>query len=429
MINTWVKHSEPPLIFNLAMKRNGFKTRQTEGGESLSDIHDYRKVDLEDFEPNEEFSIFAAEILLSKLLLAGRNLLKPDFDLLRMLRDPEGLSVRREQRRNILEAANSLFPSPTQHELAKRVFAEPNLLNRLRTRITQAIQNQNFSSISSEDFILNDYPEASIVIPALLWRRRIHLDFLLKEVRHLVSGKPNRFTGNTNWIHNNFVGCYLQLYDGLVRPCPFYSGFSAFAHMASGNLRHFLELCFQALDRSPDSTTASPEVQAAAARHVATNFLGEVRSFGTHGNNLHAFLLRLGSLFSLSQQSPAQSEPERTHFSVKEGISTLDSKGRKLITEAVKWSVISEHKGTKKKEASVPENLEYVIGPIYSPYFHISYRKRRKLDLSANDVEILIDGSYSEVRSLLAKYGAKWAVNLADAPLPLFAHLEEGVEE
>jgi hypothetical protein len=36
IINIWLKQSEPPLIFNLAMKRNGFKTRATEGDESLS---------------------------------------------------------------------------------------------------------------------------------------------------------------------------------------------------------------------------------------------------------------------------------------------------------------------------------------------------------------------------------------------------------
>lgn len=38
VINTWMKHSEPPLIFNLAMKRKGFKTRQTLGEETLSEI-------------------------------------------------------------------------------------------------------------------------------------------------------------------------------------------------------------------------------------------------------------------------------------------------------------------------------------------------------------------------------------------------------
>ena len=220
----------------------------------------------------------------------------------------------------------------------------------------------------------------------------------------------------------------MQLYDGLVRPCPIYSGFGTFCKLARGNLRHFLELCHQAWNRSSDGLTVSAEMQSEAARQVSSDFLGEVRSFGHQGNNLHAFLLRLGTLFSLSQQSVTQSEPERTHFAIKEGLASMPVNEIYFISEAVKWSVISEKKGTKKKTSSDPENLEYVINPIYAPYFHISYRKRRKLELSSEEVEVLIVGSYEAIRRLFGVYQQKWLVELEDAPLPLFAHLDEGVD-
>ena len=42
IINTWVKHSEKPIIFHLAMKRNAFVTKKTIGEETLSHIHDFR---------------------------------------------------------------------------------------------------------------------------------------------------------------------------------------------------------------------------------------------------------------------------------------------------------------------------------------------------------------------------------------------------
>ena len=94
-----------------------------------------------------------------------------------------------------------------------------------------------------------------------------------------------------------------------------------------------------------------------------------------------------------------QSEPERTHFSIKEGLASMPNSEISFISEAVKWSVISEKKGTKKKTSSDPENLEYVINPIYAPYFHISYRKRRKLELSRAEVEVLIVGSYDAIKA------------------------------
>ncbi len=40
IINDWLKHSERPLIFNLAVKKNAFIERETTGNERLANIHD-----------------------------------------------------------------------------------------------------------------------------------------------------------------------------------------------------------------------------------------------------------------------------------------------------------------------------------------------------------------------------------------------------
>ena len=118
MVNTWLKHSEPPLIFNLAMKRNGFKTRKTEGEESLSDIHDYREVDLENFSSRDAFSVFSAEIFLSRLRLADEEI--PEFNS-EILQIPDGLTRRRtsEYKKVVLGAARSHFPSLSREDLEK----------------------------------------------------------------------------------------------------------------------------------------------------------------------------------------------------------------------------------------------------------------------------------------------------------------------
>jgi len=58
IINSWLKHSETPLIFNIAMKRNAFKTLDTTGKEPLSDIHDFRRHDLEKYILNEDPEVF-----------------------------------------------------------------------------------------------------------------------------------------------------------------------------------------------------------------------------------------------------------------------------------------------------------------------------------------------------------------------------------
>ena len=427
IINTWMKHSEPPLVFNLAMKRNGFKTRLTEDEEALSDIHDYRDIDIENFDLNTEFPMFAAEILLLRL--------QPEINVVEMspdaLSDAAQLHTRKDMKYadQILNAVKTIFPSPKQSELASQVLVDPVLRNRLNAKIEKALLWRNVELVESEKYLLAECPEASVIVPALLHRLSLTVAEIDSELANIVKGKVNRFTGPTNWIHNNFVGCYLQLYDGLTRPCPLYSGFMTFCFISRGNLRHFLELCHQAFARlaKSDSTTGLVpiEQQADAARQVSADFLGEVRSFGPQGNNFHTFLLRLGSVLSLAQQQPSQSEPERTHFSIQGGMSALDKAKCEFLSEAIKWSVLFEEKETKKKNESDPEGTEYILNPIYAAYFHISYRKRRKIDLSARQAEVLISGSYNEVKDLLKEYQRRWSVDLTEDWLPLFAHLRD----
>src|SRR5207248_3864274 len=125
LINTWLKHSEPPLIFNLAVKRNAFTNRRTIGNEYLSDIHDYRTHDLEKY-LSTEFEIFAAEVLFLQLSLA--QLLDSPVNET-VLRDSNQLKIRRSSEYAMLmrDGAEFLFPDLSYKDIAAKVFADPAL--------------------------------------------------------------------------------------------------------------------------------------------------------------------------------------------------------------------------------------------------------------------------------------------------------------
>jgi len=426
MVNTWLKHSEPPLIFNLAMKRNGFKTRNTAGGEALSDIHDYREIDLEEFD-RKQFEVFAAEVLLSRIDVAGGHDLDIDVDI---LRDPNRIQLRKQDKytKSVINLASMIFASQSYESLAKEALDDKKLASRLESGIREALNTRSDSTLDPSFFISSVHPDASIVVPALLHRERLSVALIEEEFKQLLAGKENKFSGPTGWIHNNLVGCYLRLFEGLGRPCPIYSGFHTFCHMSKGNLRHFLELCHQAVSRSSAIELTTTAMQAEAARQVATDLLSEIRSFGLQGNNLHAFVLRLGLIFTLSQQRPSQSEPEISHFSVKEGGAGLSEKCNSFLSEAVKWSVLYEEKVTKKKGEFDLNGIEYILNPIYAPYFHISHRKIRRLELRARELETLVSGDYADVRNLVNDFQSKWSLDLNGNSLPLFAHLSEEPE-
>jgi hypothetical protein len=424
IINTYLKHSEMPLIYNLAMKRNGFATQKTISEESIVDIADYRTHDIEEY-LDENFDLFAAEVLLLTLDLAGYSV-PVDTGI---LRDPSSLPRRRDIQYHdqILNCVRSVFPNISHEELAEGVFKDSSLQAKLRRNIERALKNRG-SAYSVDQFIKPAFPQASIVTSALLYRRQ-DPQSILSELEALEQGLPNKFTGPTDWIHNNFIGCVLALYEGTNRVCPIYAGFNTFSTLAKGNLRHFLELCHKSLNdlNSNDLNLLSIDQfkQAQAARQASTAFLGQIKSFGRLGNKLHTFVLRLGSLFALAHQRPSQSEPEQAHFSIIRGSTELTEEDQIFLSEAIKWSVLFAEVDTKAKNMHTLSEFDYVLNPIYAPYFNITYRKIRKLYLSIDEFIILERGSYDDVNNLLKMYSKKWKINLPDASLTLFAHMLE----
>ncbi len=423
LINTWLKHSEMPLIFNLAMKRNSFEDKSTVGNEQLAEIHDYRPYDLESYYENVSFEVFAAEILFLRLWKNDSTLKIPiNPDELRSS-DNAILSKRRsgEYRKRIIASAKAFLPKPSIEDIGVEIFSDPILSNRLQLLIADSV-NQKGIKIEPKNLYLNDYPLASLIIPALI-SRGIKATELISEVEKLKKGKENKFTGKTNWIHNYAVGCILLIYEPLGRFCPFYAGFEAFCLMSKTNLRHFLELCFKSIvNETLNSQTSKPvaistKSQADAAKQASTSFLKEVKSFGNNGNILHTFVLRLGTYFKYSHKRLAQSEPEQNHFGIK---GMTNDRVDKFISEALKWSVLYENPITKQKGGAAKlevENFEYVLNPIYAPYFHISYRKKRRIDFDLSTLETLIFGDFNKFDGFLKQTLKEWNISLQEANL------------
>jgi hypothetical protein len=189
-----------------------------------------------------------------------------------------------------------------------------------------------------------------------------------------------------------------------------------------------LELCHNSLAKAITINEAldipvPPQKQAEAAKQASTAFLGEIKSFGRYGEKLYGFVFRLGSLFDLAHRRLTQSETEQSHFSIRKGDALLSEQDDVFLNEAVKYSVLFVDEDTKKKNAALLEAEEYVLNPIYAPYFHISYRKKRKLELSTNDVICLLRGTMDEFTNLMRRYEKEWKVDNEEQPLTLFSYI------
>lgn len=402
IVNTWVKHSEMPLIFNLAVKRNALDERRTIGNEQIVQTDDYRLIDIEK-SLDTRYELFAAEILLLRLKNFGYDLNYPiNTDELFDPSDSVMEKRKSEQyKKDVTNVVRKIFPKYTEKEIVNKYVHEKTI----KTLINDSLKRRG-AIHSCDDFFVKNRLDAMAVLPFLLNRNTLSEDCLLKQVGLLNQGQDNKFDGKTGWIHNNLFNCILYIFNSkLEQICPLYSGFDSFCTMSKGNIRHFLELCFKSLadyDTSSKELSIEPEKQAAATMLVSQSLLNEIKFFGTKGNSLYKFVYRLGSIFEHCRNNITQSEPEQNHFSI---LGDLFEDEQSFIKELNKWSVIYEEKLTKSKNGEA--GIEYILNPIYSSYFNISFRKKRRINFHEKDFRIICFDSDENFNKLLNKYPQK----------------------
>ncbi|NYF22625.1 hypothetical protein HDC36_004102 [Xanthomonas sp. JAI131] len=423
-----VKHPRPRYSFNFAMRKDSVDQFVTSGGEQIVETHDIRSIDLEKLVSENErtFKLLAAELLLMKLAKQGFDAGCPEFEVNR-LHAPSRLHERIDEGyiRAIRAAAGRLLPGRSAADIAKGVFDDAPLLRRLTDVATKGLQKHRMTRLSAAQFQCVEQPVASIVAAFVLNRDKPGPQAVLDALDSFGgrSGPANPFN---DWESNNLHGALFYLYDGLPnRANPLYAGFDRYCQMSAPNLRFFLEFCHTALrdvTLSPESRVSGDlqcvpwEVQALAAKDTSSVLLKDIPNLGLRGRDLQMLVKRLGRLFQTAHRRASLSEPEINHFSIDEADKeALSDATRSLLREALIWSVLYEEKDTKNKSDSSLAQHDYIPNPIFSAYFGISYRKRKKITLKASEINVIFSGSDAHFETLLRSFMLKWDQTLAVA--------------
>lgn len=392
IINTRIKHSEPPLIFNIAIKLNGMSETQTLSDERLENKADYAIVNLDAEIERSGFDDFVSEIFLKKLSEASPTIAKELKIDLKACSNPDNLEYRfsDEYRRHCREIVEGVFPGRSHQDLADEIFETSRYYKKLTTEIERALLLRH-SSLKAEDFILQNHRKASIVCSSLLYRRNLEPAKIKAELDKLEGNIDNKFNNKTAWEHNNFIGCYLRIIRSHKAGSTFYSGFDVYSALSGKNVRHFLELCKSAFSLLDDSTLNEKfiidrHLQHIAAKNTSDELVKEITRFTPLGSQLSNFVKALGRIFQLCQDKETQSETEVTHFGIREDDSPLTEEDDKFFKEAEKWGVLQAIDSTKNKSSASAAIYDYVLNPVYSPFFLISYRKGRKIEIESSTI-------------------------------------------
>ena len=91
-------------------------------------------------------------------------------------------------------------------------------------------------------------------------------------------------------------------------------------------------------------------------------------------------------------------EPEPNHFNTKD--LSLPDHTRELLDSAIMCNVLQEGEPTKRKQSKLsPETVDYYLNKIYVPYFGISHRNQRKIQIEVNVLNNLLSGDESVVKA------------------------------
>ena len=419
VINTFMKHGTSPLLFSVAYKKNANVTYKTISNENIVPRNDYRIIDLEE-NFIKGFELFSAEVLALRLVdnKSGIKLDKIlDYSDERSLQDRQ----KEEYKKSIKDLACSFLPSKSYSEISTDILLDDVLRRKLTKWIEDGLKLHKKNELSSSDFINDNSPEASIVNGALLNRARTNPVHLLSNFEEYNKNRKEQSPYNA-WIANNLVGSILYIYNRIsTRVCPIYGGFNQFQFMARGNLRHFIELCYQSIKKAEfdlinydnELYEISIETQARATYNTSCLELEKISDLGPNGYHLKKIANRLGKLFSTIQNRKSQSEPELNHFTFElSDKSQLSSQTQELLNEALVWSVLFEEKSTKIKSNTSIEQKDYILHPVLAPCFGISYRKKRKIKLTLNDLQIIFEGDDKSYSSFINSLTANWGEDI-----------------
>lgn len=402
-INYLVKHSSPNFIYNLAMKKNAWVTKQTIGTEQIQDKNDYNSIDLEFLLDSQDNKAFCAELMFSRLISYYPDIEKTINLNLNRFNKKDDI---KEFNNTIINAASKIIPKNPENETAKHILNDSLLRNFLIEKISEGLKFKKLNDKDPHDFISNEHPESSIVMFCLLFREKEDINILINEFEELKKGQKNRLHHSSELIKNNIFGCMNLIFLETQKPCLLYSGFSTIVKMSNGNIRNLLTIFYRLFNKvieidqelSYKKIIISPLEQALRIKEVSIYELSKIIGYGKYGSNLYSLTTTLGSYFKIYHSNLKQSEPEINQFTIN-GEDT-DTKIQEIIKEATKWSILVENEAKRVKSLGTYIN-EYMLNPIYSAAFNISYRKMRGCQIQSRELKIMYEGSKDERDKLI----------------------------
>ena len=196
-----------------------------------------------------------------------------------------------------------------------------------------------------------------------------------------------------NWIHNYKKNIIFQITSECEQTRK-YCGFDTIIKLSNSNTRTVLEIMHYAFGELINSESIYKKIsvkrQTDAVNRVADSSFEQIDYIPFNGYKAKNLANALGNLFAEFLKDPRAKKFEVNSFSII--ASKMDNEQTKelkaILRDAVVWGVLIPSKANKIKNKGdiVFDGRDYMLHPIFAPYFKISYRKRQKCELKDVDI-------------------------------------------
>lgn len=391
IVNTYIKHAEPPISYKIGLRQAGHKTRRTlDGDDQINDPDDFLLVEIAE----EGFDSFAESVATHRLWL-GRE---------RGLPLPQRL-------------ADFLPDMPFEEEAM--ALGCSRAADKARDSLKYAAQDVQTWAASLPDtkaYFLQYWHESSkepIEQLAQSWMKTP----APWEVRLGNYGYASLF-----WLSHGRKGARIRKY---------YAGVSTFLAMASGNIRFFLELIDESIQlqvaqqwTEDQELVLTARAQTEAARQVGKRRLAQLEGLSQHGVDIKRLVLAVGKIFFEFARDPIGRAPEQNSFILSGEPSACDRIAAILKegTAHLAFEITPKTKATSQAEM---RDDEYRLHPIFCAFFEFSHRRKRRVTLSAASL-LKLSSSPSQAINEMMNSGSQAAPDELPAQLAMFTDFYQG---
>jgi hypothetical protein len=394
VVNTLVKHASEFYTFKIGVRELGWRQRTTlNQNEALTSPADYVRIDIRARLEEHGFAEFAAAVCLDRLkLLTGAA--------------------------DLLTDVKTLLPGMSDEEEAKLLGVE------------QALQQ--FDSRLG-DLPASDRRELDAMHPLEAFFAHYWADARNMTVAQVLSDRrrdPREWdTRYSNYKHA-VLYCLKARKRGIRK---YYSGWNVFVQLAAGNIRYLLELVERSLqlhilEGKKLSEPVSAKTQTEAAQGVGQKNLTELEGLSVQGARLTKLLLGIGRVFQLMAEHPVGHTPEVNQLHVvfdDDTPSSVTAEVTQLLQDAVMHLALLRFAGSKLAQGET-KDYDYMVHPIFAPFFVFSYRRKRKMTIRAVELRGLMEQPKSAIAAVLTAQNRKADLESMPDQLVLFERFYAG---